>query len=59
MDTGFSSIFHDKIILKADTPLHLEYGDSSEVIEAGSELVIKKDDERLLKGCLLDTSRCV
>ena len=52
MDTGFSSIFHDKIILKADTPLHLEYGDSSEVIEAGSELVIKKDDERLLKGRL-------
>lgn len=50
MDKGFSSIFHDQVILKADTPLTVEYGDSTERVEAGSELVIKKDDERLNKG---------
>lgn len=50
MDKGFSSIFHEQVILKADTPLTVEYGDTTERIEAGSELVIKKDDERLTKG---------
>lgn len=50
MDDGFSSVFHDKIILKADTPLLLEFGDSTERIEPGIELTINKEDERLSGG---------
>lgn len=52
MDSGYSSLFHENIRMKADTPLHLEYGEEQETIEAGTELFINKDDERLKKGRL-------
>lgn len=50
MDSGFSSVLHDKIVLKAETPLLLEYGDSTERIEAGAELTVGMEDERFSKG---------
>lgn len=50
MDSGFTTIFHDEIRLKADTPMKMRCGDSEETVEAGTELLIKKDDERLKAG---------
>lgn len=52
MDTGFSTIYHDVIRLKSDTPLRLRYGTSEEVIASGKELAIKRDDARLVDGRL-------
>lgn len=50
MNTGFSTVFHDEIRLKADAPLLVKYGTAEETVEAGTELVITKDDERLKAG---------
>lgn len=52
MDTGFKSIYHNEIRLKAEVPLILRYQEKEEVIEAGTELVLQKDDERLKAGRL-------
>lgn len=53
MDTGFSTIFHDEIRFTANTPLKIHNNTSEEVVEAGTELVIKKEDERLKSGRLV------
>ena len=50
MDSGFTTIFHDEVRLRAGTPMKVQYGDSEEIIEAGTDLLIKKDDERLKNG---------
>lgn len=52
MDTGFESVFHKEIRLKSDTALTLKYQDGEETVEAGTELVISKDDERIKTGRL-------
>ncbi|MEF9938610.1 MAG: SpoIID/LytB domain-containing protein [Clostridium sp.] len=53
MNTDFSTIFHDEIHLRADTALKIKGGTSVETIEAGTELIIKKEDERLKDGRLV------
>lgn len=50
MDSGFSTIFHKEVRLKADTPLKLQWGDKEETVAPGTEILIKKDDERLQSG---------
>lgn len=55
MNNGFKTLFHNEIRLKAETPLHITYGTEEngvkeEIVEAGRELVIKKDDARLNEG---------
>ncbi|MEG2733315.1 MAG: stage II sporulation protein SpoIID, partial [Clostridium sp.] len=50
MNTDFSTIFHDEIHLRADTALKIKGGTSVETIEAGTELIVKKEDERLKDG---------
>lgn len=52
MDTGFESVFHKEIRLKSDVALTLKHQDGEETLDAGTELVIKKDDERLKTGRL-------
>lgn len=54
-DTGSASIFHTEISLKSETPLHLSYLDQegqkqTETVPAGTELSIKKNDQRLQNG---------
>lgn len=54
-NTDSTSIFHNEIRLKAETPLHVSYLDQggtkqTEVIPGGKELVIEKQDKRLQNG---------
>lgn len=53
MDNGFSSVLHKKITLKADSPMLIEYGDSTQRIEAGDEFTVDMDDERFSKGRIM------
>ena len=50
MDTGFKTIFHDRIVLRADGPLLLSWGDEAETVAEGTVIEILPDDERLSEG---------
>ena len=50
MDTGFKTIFHDRIVLRADGPLLLSWGDEVETVAEGTVIEILPDDERLAEG---------
>ena len=50
MDTGFTTIFHDKIVLRAEEPLLISYGDHEEIIGQGKTLEIEPGDSQLADG---------
>ena len=50
MDDSYSSIFHEEVILRSDGVLRLCYGDTEELLEPGTKIVLKTGDERLSGG---------
>lgn len=47
---NFSSLFHDTITLESDSALRVEYGGEEDILEPGTELTLREDDERLQSG---------
>ena len=52
MNNDFSSIFHEEIVIQSESSLKLEYGGTEEMLEPGTKLTLKADDERLKHGRL-------
>ena len=52
MNDDFSSVFHDAVAIQSDSALKLEYGGTEEILEPGTKLILKEDDERLKHGRL-------
>ena len=50
MDDEFSSVFHEEIILKSDGVLKIHYGETEELLESGTKIILKPGDERLSQG---------
>lgn len=56
MNDDYSSVYHNQIIVNSSVPVTLSYGstgEQEEVAEAGSQMVISADDERLTEGRLI------
>lgn len=53
MNTGFKTVFHEEIRLHSESPLTLKYEGVEETLEAGTELVLTPEDDRLKQGRLL------
>lgn len=54
MTDGFSSLYHDRIVLSCDTPAVLEYGDGANQtkrqLSAGESVTVERGDARLANG---------
>lgn len=50
MDDAFRSVFHEKVVLKSEGVLRIHYGETEELLESGTRIVLTPGDERLKEG---------
>lgn len=53
MNTGFQSIFHPSVTLRANAPVVMTYGGSQQTLGVGEEITIQMDDARLNGGTII------
>ncbi len=49
-DTGYKDIYHDRVVITADTPFVIEYGSESKVADAGTVIELDVNSTYLTKG---------